>query len=59
MRDGTARQVGDIDDEAIRKACEASIEGAAPLPGTAYKKTLLPVAIRRAVMAAANPGGDA
>ena len=47
------------DDAAIRKACDAATEGAAPLPGTTYKKTLLPVAIRRAVMAAANPGGDA
>ena len=57
--DAALAGVSITDDEAIRKACEASIEGAAPLPGTAYKKTLLPVAIRRAVMAAANPGGEA
>ncbi len=54
-----------VDDDArLRAACERSIEGADPLPGSAYKTALLPVAIRRAVTAAANPterdrGGDA
>ena len=57
--DAALAGVSITDDAAIRKACEAATEGAAPLPGTAYKKTLLPVAIRRAVLAAANPGGDA
>ena len=47
-----------IDDEVrIRAACARSVDGADPLPGTAYKTTLLPVAIRRAVAAATNPAG--
>ena len=57
--DAALAGVSITDDAAIRKACAAATEGAAPLPGTTYKKTLLPVAIRRAVMAAANPGVDA
>lgn len=52
------------DDRRIRAACELAVDGADPLPGTVYKTTLLPVAIRRAVNAAASlsspdQGGDA
>ncbi len=45
------------DDNALRKAAELSIEGAAPMTQNAYKLKLLPVVVRRAVFDAAGRQG--
>ncbi|MBK9187524.1 MAG: FAD binding domain-containing protein [Phycisphaerales bacterium] len=42
------------DDKALRAACAKATEGARPLSQNAYKLTLLPVAVRRAVLVAAG-----
>jgi xanthine dehydrogenase YagS FAD-binding subunit len=42
------------DDAALRKAAAVSTDGAKPMTGNAYKVKLLPVAVRRAVLAAAG-----
>lgn len=42
------------DDAALRKACALSVDGAKPLSGNAYKVSLLPVAVRRAILRAAG-----
>lgn len=48
-----------VDDEAaLRQACEGSSNGAKPLTDNAYKLTLLPVAVRRAVLRAAGKLND-
>ena len=39
-------------DEAAEKAAEAAVAEATPLPGTAYKKQLTKVVVRRALTAA-------
>lgn len=40
------------DSDAVRRACERSMQGARPLSGNAYKLRLLPVAIHRAILKA-------
>lgn len=42
------------DDAALRAACAKSIDGARPMTENGYKLKLLPVAVRRAVLAAAG-----
>lgn len=42
------------DDAALRKACAAAVDRAKPMTGNGYKVKLLPVAVRRAVLAAAG-----
>lgn len=42
------------DDAALRKACAVSVEGAKPMSDNSYKLSLLPVAVRRAVLDAAG-----
>jgi xanthine dehydrogenase YagS FAD-binding subunit len=42
------------DDAALRKACDVAADGAKPMTDNAYKTRLLPVAVRRAVLAAAG-----
>ncbi len=42
------------DDAALRSACAKAIDGAKPMTENAYKLKLLPVAVRRAVLAAAG-----
>lgn len=42
------------DDAGLRKACDLAAEGAKPLSDNAYKVSLLPVAVRRAVLRAAG-----
>jgi xanthine dehydrogenase YagS FAD-binding subunit len=42
------------DDAALRKACAVAAEGAIPMTDNAYKVKLLPVAVRRAVLIAAE-----
>ena len=42
------------DDAALRKACAGAAAGAKPMTDNAYKVRLLPVAVRRAVLAAAG-----
>lgn len=46
--------VSTADDDAIRKACAVSTEGAKPMTDNAYKLRLLPVAIHRAVVRASG-----
>jgi xanthine dehydrogenase YagS FAD-binding subunit len=42
------------DDAALRKACQSAADGARAMSDNAYKITLLPVAVRRAVLRAAG-----
>jgi xanthine dehydrogenase YagS FAD-binding subunit len=42
------------DDKALKAACEGAAQGAVPLAQNAYKVELLPVAVRRAVLVAAD-----
>jgi xanthine dehydrogenase YagS FAD-binding subunit len=42
------------DDTSLRRACAVAADGAKPLTDNAYKLTLLPVAVRRAVLRAAR-----
>jgi xanthine dehydrogenase YagS FAD-binding subunit len=42
------------DDAALRKACDGASNGAKPMTDNAYKLTILPVAVRRAVLRAAG-----
>lgn len=42
------------DDDALRRACARSVEGARPMTDNAYKLKLLPVAVRRATLIAAG-----
>ena len=48
------RGVSVDDDAALRKACAGSIDGAKPMSGNSFKLTLLPVAVRRAILRAAG-----
>jgi xanthine dehydrogenase YagS FAD-binding subunit len=52
--DGALKGVSIDDDAGLRKACAVASEGAKPMTDNGYKRTLLPVAIRRAVLIAAG-----
>jgi xanthine dehydrogenase YagS FAD-binding subunit len=52
--DAALKGVSLDDDAALRTACAKAIEGAKPMTENGYKLKLLPVAIRRAVLAAAG-----
>jgi xanthine dehydrogenase YagS FAD-binding subunit len=47
------------DDDALRSACGRSVRGAEPLEQNGYKLSLLPVAIRRAVLRASGRDWEA
>src|SRR5690606_18723114 len=48
------RGVSPADEQALRRACAPSVEGANPMSQNAYKTQLLPVAVRRAIQRAAG-----
>lgn len=52
--DAALKGVDINDDKSLRAACAKAVEGARPLAQNAYKLTLLPVAVRRAVLLAAG-----
>lgn len=52
--EGALKGVSLDDDDSMRAACAKAIDGAKPMTENAYKLKLLPVAVRRAVLAAAG-----